>query len=63
MGVAAIALVVFLETVIIQYYYPPEQLTPFLSPACTGIACGIMLKPGLNTDLLYPYSEVVWRND
>lgn len=57
LSVVTIALVVFLETVVIQYYYPPEQQTPFSSPAFAGIACGV-IYPVLNLPvfmILYKY--------
>lgn len=51
LGVVAITLVVYLEMVVRQYYYPPEQQTPFSSPAFAGIACGI-IYPVLNLPVL-----------
>lgn len=47
LSVLAITMAVYLETVVIQYYYPPEEQTPFSSPAFAGIACGI-IYPVLN---------------
>lgn len=57
MSAVTIAIVVFLETVVIQHYNPPEQQTPFSSPAFAGIACGI-IYPVLNIPIfmvLYKY--------
>lgn len=57
LSAVTIAIVVFLETVVIQHYYPPEQQTPFSSPAFAGIACGI-IYPVLNIPIfmvLYKY--------
>lgn len=51
MGTIVITLVVYLETAVIQYYYPPEQQTPFSSPVFAGIACGIFY-PVLNLSVL-----------
>lgn len=61
LSVVTIALVVFLETVVIQYYYPPEQQTPFSSPTFAGIVCGV-IYPVLNIPVfmvLYKYRFTV----
>lgn len=61
LSAVTITLVVYLETVVIQYYYPPEQQTPFSSPAFAGIACGI-IYPVLNLSVfivLYKYRFTV----
>lgn len=47
LSVVAIALAVYVEALVMQYFYPPEQETPFSSPAFIGIVCGI-IYPVLN---------------
>lgn len=61
MSVVAITLAVYLEAFVMHYYYPPEQETPFSSPAFTAIVCGI-IYPVLNLPVfmvLYKYRFTV----
>lgn len=57
----AITLSVYIETVVIQHYSPPEEQTPFSSPAFAVIACGV-IYPVLNISVfmvLYKYRFTV----
>lgn len=61
LSVLAITMAVYLETVVIQYYYPPEQRTAFASPAFASIVCGV-IYPVLNLPVfmvLYKYRFTV----
>lgn len=61
LSVVAVALAVYVEALVMQYFYPPEQETPFSSPAFVGIVCGI-IYPVLNLPVfmvLYKYRFTV----
>ena len=61
LSVITITMVVYIETIVTQYYYPPEQQTAFSSPTFAGIACGV-IYPVLNLPVflvLYKYRFTV----
>lgn len=60
-SVVAITMAAYVEAVVIQYYSPPEEETPFSSPAFAGIVCGV-IYPILNLPVfmvLYKYRFTV----